>query len=109
MSKLRRECDIHRTLGVVVCLLYLAVAFGVNFLHNDDCCVAYGEADPPNDSCPACKFLANSYSAEILTDSLPAIVEQQFDVLPIVTSPSVATPCLVSSIVLRGPPSGSQI
>ena len=90
---------------MTVCLLYLTVAIGVNFFHSDDCPVGHGEAGPPNASCPACKFLANAHSTEILPDSLPAIIEQQFDILPIVTSPSVTVPCLTSSIVLRGPPS----
>jgi len=103
----------YQAVVVGVALVYLGIVLAIPLLHTDDCPAAPGSKTnhnslPSDAACPACKFLANSNSGQILCDSAPILTPSQ--IAPESTRDSLialVSPC-EGSIVLRGPPLTGQ-
>ncbi len=109
MSQLHRELSVRKAVAMTGLLVYLAIACCVNLFHSEGCPLANGKTAPSSDPCPACKFLAGANSAQVLPESSPATIEHQIVLIAAPNSPVINSRCWTSSIILRGPPSLTQV
>lgn len=64
----KKQFRLHRTASAVILAVYLLITTSIDLFHNEDCmfgAVRATDVISHNESCPACKFLDSSNSAEL--------------------------------------------
>ena len=104
----KKQFRLHRAASTVLLAVYLLVTTSVDLFHNEDC--MFGAVQPTNvichnDSCPACRFLDSSNSAELDFNPYLVITTSQVISQPLPHLMVVNYDEWSCSIIPRAPPS----